>query len=210
MRPEKPRCGHDNGWRGLRLPFYKTLGLAVVLGGLTVGMSSSWSVWDGGTAGALWGQVRNPRNVVVKSARKLYLFDGGAMVRSYPIKLGSSPTGQKRCAGDGRTPEGRFRVCTKNAYSANHLFIGIDYPDRAAAERGLRAGLISAGEARAIHEAHDLSRCPGWTTPLGGAIGLHGSASSLNETAGCIALSDAHVEELFAVLRIGDDVEILP
>ena len=27
---------------------------------------------------------------------------------------------------------------------------------------------------------------------------------------GCIALSDEHVAELFAVLRIGDPVEILP
>ncbi|MEE9295364.1 MAG: L,D-transpeptidase [Phycisphaerae bacterium] len=155
--------------------------------------------------------LQNPHVVVVKSVRKLYLFDGDRLIRGYPVTLGLAPVGQKVQAGDGRTPEGRFRICAKNSNSANHRFLGISYPSPAVADRGLRDGLISVGEAQAIHEAHDAGRCPNWTTALGGALGLHGSAGPPGKrTAGCIALADRHVAELFDVLRIGDEIEILP
>jgi lipoprotein-anchoring transpeptidase ErfK/SrfK len=54
-----------------------------------------------------------------------------------------------------------------------------------------------------------------WSTALGGGIGLHGTgdaglAGGGDWSAGCVALSDADIEELFGVLRIGDVVEILP
>ena len=156
-------------------------------------------------------QLDFPHIVVVKSARKLYLCDGGKVIRSYPITLGRDPVGQKMRAGDGRTPIGRFRICTKNSDSANYRFLGISYPDRSAAQRGLHDGLLSPGEALAITQAHNAGRCPSWTTALGGGVGLHGSSSRLGlPTAGCIALADQYVAELFDVLRIGDEIEILP
>jgi murein L,D-transpeptidase YafK len=154
--------------------------------------------------------VGEPRVVIVKSSSRLYLFDGDTLVRSYAIKLGPAPVGPKRRAGDGRTPEGRFTVCTKRTDSPFHRFLGINYPDPATAERGLRAGRISTGEAQAIREAHDEGRCPSWRTALGGGIGLHGSAQRVERTAGCVALRDEHIDELFNVLRVGDEIEILP
>ncbi len=152
--------------------------------------------------------LQKPRIVVVKSTRKLYLLDGETVVRVYSVTLGPEPTGQKIRAGDGRTPEGVFRICSKRSDSPNHRFLGIDYPDVRAAREGLDRGLISDGEAKAIFEAQRTGRCPSWTTDLGGAIGLHGAGA--RQTAGCIALADEHIEQLFAVLRIGDTVEVLP
>ncbi len=155
--------------------------------------------------------VDEPRVVIVKSSSQLYLFDGDNLVRRYAIKLGPAPVGPKGRAGDGRTPEGRFLVCTKRADSPFHRFLGINYPDPATAERGLREGRISIGEAQAIREAHDEGgRCPSWRTALGGGIGLHGAAERLEQTAGCVALRDEHIDELFNVLRVGDEIEILP
>ena len=155
-------------------------------------------------------EVREPRVVILKSKRKLHLFDGDELVRSYEIALGPRATGPKNKRGDGRTPEGIFRVCTKNEDSPYHRFMGISYPDPAAAERGLRQGLISYGEALGIIEAHALNRCPSWTTALGGGIGIHGCGTQSDWTAGCIALANEDAGELFGVLRLGDPVEILP
>ena len=154
--------------------------------------------------------IQRPRIVVLKSKRALHLFDGDRLVRTYPIALGKHPVGQKQCEGDGRTPEGRFHVVTKNRQSKYHRFLGLDYPDSAAVERGRRQGLITEGEARSITDALAAGRCPSWTTALGGAIGIHGHGASTNWTAGCVALEDAPAEQLFDLLRIGDEVEILP
>jgi murein L,D-transpeptidase YafK len=155
-------------------------------------------------------EVRNPRVVVLKSKRKLHLFDGDRLVRTYRIGLGLSPVGQKGSRDDNRTPEGAFRVCIRNPESRYHRFLGVSYPDPAAAERALRQGVLSQGEYAEIIEAHANHRCPPWTTGLGGGIGIHGHGADSDWTAGCIALDDDDVDELFRVLRLGDEVEILP
>ncbi len=154
--------------------------------------------------------LKAPRVVVLKARRILYLFDGDALVRAYPIDLGRVPVGPKQRKGDDRTPVGGFHVVTKNPHSPYRRFLGIDYPDARAVERGIGEGLISPGEAASICGALETGQCPDWGTALGGGIGLHGHRLGRDWTAGCIALSDRHVDELFAVLRIGDPVEILP
>jgi lipoprotein-anchoring transpeptidase ErfK/SrfK len=160
-------------------------------------------------------EIHAPRIVVIKSKRVLYLFDGDRLVRRYPVALGFAPIGQKRHADDGRTPEGVFRICTRTRASQYHRFLGISYPDPTAAGRGLRDGLISFGEYRSLVTADSAGGCPLWSTALGVGIGLHGCgdaclAVGVDWSAGCVALSDADIEELFGVLRIGDVVEILP
>ena len=154
--------------------------------------------------------LQQPKIVVLKSKRRLHLFDGDRLVRSYRIALGRDPVGQKTCEGDGRTPEGRFRVVTRNRQSKYHRFLGLDYPNAEAVDWGLRQGLVTEGEARSIRDALASGRCPGWTTALGGAIGIHGHGASTDWTAGCVALEDQYAEQLFGVMRIGDEVEILP
>lgn len=154
--------------------------------------------------------LASPRVVILKAKRTLYLLDGDRLVRSYRIDLGAEPVGPKRRKGDQRTPIGIFRVASKNAQSPYCRFIGLDYPDPAAAGWGLARGLISPGEAASIRRARAAGRCPDWSTALGGGIGIHGRRLGHDWTGGCIALSDRHVEELFSVLRIGDPVEILP
>lgn len=154
--------------------------------------------------------LSSPRVVVLKSKRVLHLFDGERLLRTYPIDLGNSPVGPKLFEADGRTPVGRYHVVTKNADSPNHRFLGLDYPNDADARRGLEMGLVSLGESVGISRAVEEGRCPNWRTALGGGIGIHGRRRGEDWTAGCIAVADEHVEELFSVLRIGDPVEILP
>ena len=158
--------------------------------------------------GALW--VREPRVVGIKSQRILHLFDGGCLVRSYPIDLGSAPVGQKARKGDGRTPEGLFKVVRMNPSSRYHRFLGISYPDRPAVDRGLVEGYLSDGDAAGIRLALREERRPAWNTGLGGGVGIHGHRRGVDWTGGCVALSDRHVEELYDLLRDGDPIEILP
>ena len=154
--------------------------------------------------------VTSPRVVVLKNKRLLHLFDGDRLVRTYAIDLGASPIGTKHRFDDGRTPVGRFRVVTRNPDSPYHRFLGIDYPNEASVAWGLAHGLISQGEGVSIRSALADGRCPNWRTALGGGIGIHGKRKGVDWTGGCVAVEDAHIEELFAVLRIGDPVEILP
>ena len=55
--------------------------------------------------------------VVKKSKRKLYLFSGDEIIKSYKIDLGFTPEGHKNFEGDGKTPEGSYKIDRKNANS---------------------------------------------------------------------------------------------
>ncbi len=191
------------------------LGVLVAAAGVTYSARALEAAIDGAEPGEKSGSpaalsLESPRVVVLKAKHELCLFDSDTLVRVYPIDLGKNTAGAKIRRGDGRTPSGSFRIATKNAESPYRRFLGLDYPGAEAAKRGLRQGLISRGDASAIQRAIASGRCPDWGTGLGGGIGLHGHRRGSDWTAGCIALSDRDIDELFAVLRLGDPVEILP
>jgi murein L,D-transpeptidase YafK len=141
----------------------------------------------------LTGQV--DRIVIEKSARRMQLMQDGRVVRTYQIALGFAPEGDKDRQGDGRTPEGEFTIDRRNDRSAFHLSLGLDYPrpdDRARAAAG------------------------GYSP--GGDIFIHGQPNALSErfklrgdwTAGCIAVTNVEMREIWAVTPIGTKVEIRP
>ena len=184
-----------------------TVGALAALSALFIGVTAIAAGWQAGDSLVT---VNQPRLVVLKSKHLAHLFDGEKLVRSYPIDLGFVPLGQKLREGDGKTPCGRFRIATKNSDSPYHRFLGLDYPQEDAVRRGLLTGLVTRGEATRIRAALATGRCPDWSTALGGGIGIHGHRRGRDWTAGCVAVADEHIEELFAVMRIGDPVEILP
>lgn len=135
------------------------------------------------------------RILVEKSARRMTVFRDEAVLKTYQIALGFAPQGAKTVQGDGRTPEGLFRIDRRNAQSKFHLSLGLAYPHashRAAAER--------LGQS------------------AGGDIMIHGQPNLLPDgmvmqgdwTAGCIAISNAEMQDLFAAVAIGTTVEIRP
>lgn len=141
----------------------------------------------------LSGQIE--RIVIEKSARRMTVYQGGEAVKRYAIALGFAPEGTKTREGDGRTPEGLYQINRRNAGSAYHLSLGLDYPrprDRAAAQ----AVGVSPG----------------------GDIFIHGQPNQLpagavvpgDWTAGCVAVTDPEIEELFAATPVGTEVEIRP
>jgi len=157
--------------------------------------------------------MKSPHVVVTKSKKSLELFDGATLVKTYSCISGGN-AGDKLVEGDRRTPVGKFRIVFKNPQSKFHLSLGLDYPNREDAQRGLAAGLITRKQYEDILSAlaSDLSKEENqkklWYTPLGGEIFLHGYGEGRTGTAGCVALANKDIEELFAVLPLGTPVEI--
>ena len=152
---------------------------------------------------------RVDRIVVSKSARTLIAYDAsGKEILRHAVILGADPLGTKGREGDRKTPEGEYRVCFKNPQSRFHLSLGLDYPNPEDARRGLAEGAIGPEDYSAIVEAHRLGKIPPWKTPLGGEIFIHGASGET--TAGCVALTDEAIEELFRRTELGTPVRIDP
>jgi murein L,D-transpeptidase YafK len=122
----------------------------------------------------------------------MHLLAGESVLRSYRIALGREPAGHKRCEGDGRTPEGRYTIDRRNPNSRYHLSLHISYPNSADRERAQSQGLDPGGDIM----IHGLK--PGVDHP----------ASDWTE--GCIAVTDAEMDEIWRMVADGTPVEILP
>jgi murein L,D-transpeptidase YafK len=154
--------------------------------------------------------LKDPRIVVFKSKRRLELYSGRTLVRTYKVGLGLNPVPDKVGQGDRATPEGEFYLFTKNAKSAFYLSLGISYPNLEDAARGLRAGMISRAQYDAIVRANKRKAAPPQNTALGGDIYIHGNGSSSDWTWGCVALENDEMKELFDAVAVGTPVTIKP
>ena len=141
--------------------------------------------------------------------------DGGGL-RVFPIALSQEPVGAKRRRGDQRIPEGAYHVAGEPRSSRFRLFIPIDYPSPADADRALREGSISTTTHRRILAAQRAGRMPPQDTALGGLLGFHGEGNrwrgdlDLDWTEGCVALEDGAIRWLAEHARRGTPVTILP
>ena len=161
--------------------------------------------------------------IIYKASRRLDIRSGGTIVKSYRVELGANPTGDKTRQGDSKTPEGQFFICTRNSKtSAFHIFLGLSYPALPDAKRGLQSKQISRREYDSIRSRLNSHQSPLWETKLGGWIGIHGGADApfaqrkkrergrLDWTAGCIAVTDAEIEELHSASQMRTPVLVLP
>ncbi len=136
------------------------------------------------------------RILVTKSSHTLVLYSHGAVLRTYKVALGRA-SGRKEQQGDNRTPEGHYRIDSHNPHSSCHLSLHISYPN---ADDRLRA-----------KTAHH---------PAGGDIMIHGLPNGLGYlgalhrmtdwTYGCIAVTDAEMEEIYRLVPDGTPIDILP
>ena len=135
--------------------------------------------------------------VVYKENHLLTLYESGRPVRSYPAEMGYNMVNAKLRAGDGVTPEGRYRITSKKGpgHSTYYKALLLDYPngeDRARFERARRQGTIPRG-----------------ATP-GGLIEIHGEGGVGKDwTKGCVALSNPNMDNLFARVAVGTPVTIV-
>jgi murein L,D-transpeptidase YafK len=137
--------------------------------------------------------------LVKKAERKLLLLKDGQPIRTYRVSLGISPKGHKERQGDNRTPEGRYVLDGRNPGSKFHKALHISYPnvsDRLeAAKRG-----VSPGGQIMIHGQPPRSRYQDLQDILGGA----------DWTAGCIAVTNVEMDEIWRYTANGTPIEIVP
>ena len=154
--------------------------------------------------------MENPHILVQKKARTLQIFNGQTLIKTYKISLGFKPEGDKEIEGDGKTPEGDFYVYFKNEQSAFYLSLGISYPNIEDATRGLKENLITQSEYDEIVKANKEKTMPPQKTKLGGEIFIHGGGCDVDWTAGCMALTNVEMKEIFDVIFVGTSVKIEP
>lgn len=154
--------------------------------------------------------IQKPEIFIYKEKRRLYVIDSNVLVRDYPVGLGFSPRGDKEREGDGKTPEGDFRVCVKNTGSRFAKSLGLNYPDKKHAERAYFAGVITPMEFRNILLAFERTTTPPWSTTLGGKIFIHAGGAHKDWTEGCIALYNSDMDELFQLSPVGTPVIVRP
>ena len=163
----------------------KTTRRTALLGGLALGLAgcaSKFRTYDGPEV---------TRLQMFKGGRNLFLFNNTSVLKAYRIDLGFAPEGPKQFEGDGKTPEGAYTVDRRNPDSLFHLSIGISYPNEA-----------------------DIAFAAAQGREPGGDIFIHGGprpgidAIKPDWTAGCIAVSDREIEDIYAMVRDGTPIDI--
>lgn len=137
------------------------------------------------------------RVVVHKAERKLLLMRGDAILRTFDVALGLSPTGHKQQEGDFRTPEGSYRLAGRKADSDFFLAIQVSYPG-----------------------PDDLRRASAEGVAPGGLIMIHGQPNRPNKpleyyktrdwTNGCIAVSNSDMVDIWLMTPDNTPIQILP
>nr|WP_095594795.1 L,D-transpeptidase family protein [Actibacterium pelagium] len=169
---------------------------SLIVGGAALALSGCQSTTGQGTNARLSTRAytgpRVTRIVVMKGKRRLYLMSGDEVLKTYRIGLGFSPKGDKKVVGDGKTPEGRYIIDRRNPQSEFYLSIGISYPN-----------------SRDRAEAAALGRSPG------GDIFIHGQAprkygvpTRRDWTAGCIAVQNHEMREIYNMVGNGTVIDI--
>ena len=133
--------------------------------------------------------------VIVKSTRTMTLLSGDKVLKTYKVALGSAPVGPKHVEGDHKTPEGSYMIDAKNAQSRFHLSLHISYPNAADQQR-----------------ARKLRARPGGAIMIHGLPPAYAYLGALHRqtdwTDGCIAVSNAEIEEIWKLVPVGTRVEI--
>ncbi|MEZ0005701.1 murein L,D-transpeptidase YafK [Flavobacterium sp. 28YEA47A] len=134
---------------------------------------------------------------VYKSKRKMDVYSDGILLKRYRIALGKNPIGHKEFEGDCKTPEGIYTIEGKNPESAFHKNLGVSYPNEKDIEHAMSLGKSAGGDIK-IH---------GLRNGYGYRAKFH---RWKDWTAGCIAVTDREIDELYEAVQQGAEIEIFP
>ena len=157
-------------------------GAAALAAGSLAGCSTKFRTYDGPPVTGI---------VVNKAQRRMYLLSGNAALRAFDIKLGGDPVGPKHWEGDGKTPEGAYFIDRRNPNSSYHLSLGISYPNPV-----------------------DLAYAQSLGLRPGGDIFIHGTPREKRRggdwTAGCFAVTNREMEDIYAMVGEGTPIFLNP
>jgi len=137
------------------------------------------------------------RVLVEKSVRRLTLLRDGTPLKTYRVALGRAPVGSKEQEGDQRTPEGLYRIDFHKGDSDYHRALHVSYPEQRDIDRAAASGVPPGSDIM----IHGLPNGRGW-------IGAFHRRTDW--TAGCIAVTDFEIEEIWRAVPDGTPIEIRP
>ncbi len=139
--------------------------------------------------------------LVNKSGYYVRVYYKKRILRDYKAVFGPNPRVDKCMEGDRCTPEGWFKIASKNPNSKYNKFLLISYPNDSSYRRfnELKAKGVIPQSAR-----------------IGGSVGIHGIWKGGDDmiemgvgwTDGCVALKNSDVEELYSIVGVGTRVHI--
>jgi murein L,D-transpeptidase YafK len=123
------------------------------------------------------------------------LLSNGNVIKSYKVALGKGSGGAKQREGDHETPEGMYVIDSRNAHSRFHRALHISYPNADDRKRVKALGLDPGGQIM----IHGIQNGLGW---------IGSSHQRIDWTDGCIAVTDAEMDEIWKLVPNGTNVEI--
>jgi len=135
--------------------------------------------------------------IVDKLAHICQVYVAGELLAEYPIELGPRWMGQKQRQGDNATPEGKYFITEKKANAETRYYkaLEINYPNKEDSVRFLAA--------------QQRGRIPASAHP-GGLIEIHGDGGKGSDwTAGCVALQNSQMDEIYGMTKVGTPVTIV-
>jgi len=141
--------------------------------------------------------IKIDKIIVEKSKRELQVYSNNKLIKTYKISLGRNSVGKKEFEGDNKTPEGEYVINDKNSNSKYHKNLGISYPNKQDMENAKRLGKNPGGQIK----IHGIKNGLGWI----------GKLHLLKDwTAGCIAVSNKEIDELYDIIKVGTPIVIKP
>jgi len=137
------------------------------------------------------------RILIEKKERRLTLLSKGTVLKSYQIALGGNPNGPKERQGDNKTPEGIYRIDSRNKNSRYHRALHVSYPNEKDKKRAKELGVSPGGDIM----IHGIKNGFSWVGDL---------HTEVDWTQGCIAVTDEEIEEIDKLVPLGTTVEIVP
>lgn len=159
------------------------------------GLAAGTLIWANVPTEPLPHSAKANRIVVSKSGRLLSLYKDDKLLKTYRISLGRNPSGHKQQEGDKRTPEGIYHIDTRNEKSNFHRALHVSYPDPRDLAAAKSRGVSPGGDIM----VHGIRNGLGWIGKL---------QRVMDWTAGCIAVTNPEIEEIWAAVPDGTPIEI--
>jgi murein L,D-transpeptidase YafK len=147
-------------------------------------------------------QPRDLKILVKKSERVVEILFKNELLIQYPCVLGFEPVGDKMQEGDGKTPEGKFKIKAMNPHKSWSYFIWFDYPNQSSYDK---------------FKERKSKKIISHTATIGGEVGFHGVPEKNDEiiekkidwTLGCISLSTKNITDLYQSIGLETTIEII-
>jgi murein L,D-transpeptidase YafK len=132
---------------------------------------------------------------VFKSKHRMDMLSNGKIVKSYRVMLGRGGKGPKQKRGDNLVPEGKYSLDYKNPYSNFYKSIHISYPNDEDIKRSYEQGVDPGGDIM----IHGFPNHPSLFFKFLKRVGL---IKLVDWTAGCVAINDLQMEEIFNNIEV--------